>query len=62
MLNRSASRAMSRCVLKALPGRLDIKKHSRGTLFFLYFLYTIDTLGPKHPMKRMVNVLIKKGR
>ena len=28
MLNRSASLAMSTCVLKALPGKLDIKRHS----------------------------------
>ena len=28
MLNRSASLAMSTCVLKALPGKFDIKRHS----------------------------------
>ena len=28
MLNRSASPAMSTSVLKALPGKLDIKRHS----------------------------------
>ena len=28
MLNRSASLAMSTCVLKALLGKLDIKRHS----------------------------------
>ena len=28
MLNRSASLAMSTSVLKALPGKLDIKRHS----------------------------------
>ena len=27
MLNRSASLTMSTCVLKALPGKLDIKRH-----------------------------------
>ena len=34
MLNRSASLAMSTCVLKALPGKLDIKRHSPSILYF----------------------------
>ena len=33
MLNRSASLAMSTCVLKALPGNLDIKRHSPSILY-----------------------------
>ena len=33
MLNRSASLAMSTCVLKALPGKLDIKRHSTCILY-----------------------------
>ena len=33
MLNRSASLAMSTCILKALPGKLDIKRHSPGILY-----------------------------
>ena len=33
MLNRSASLAMSTCVLKALPGKLDIKGHSPSILY-----------------------------
>ena len=33
MLNRSASLAMSTCVLKALPGKLDIKRHSPSILY-----------------------------
>ena len=33
MLNRSASLAMSTSVLKALPGKLDIKKHSPSILY-----------------------------
>ena len=36
MLNRSASLAMSTRVLKALPGKLDIKRHSPSILFFLF--------------------------
>ena len=35
MLNRSASLAMSTGVLKALPGKLDIKRHSPSILFVL---------------------------
>ena len=33
MLNRSASLAMSTGVLKALPGKLDIKRHSPSILY-----------------------------
>ena len=35
MLNRSASLMMSTRVLKALPGKLDIKRHSPSILYFL---------------------------
>ena len=38
MLNRSASLAMSTCVLKALPGKLDIKRHSPSILYIVYCL------------------------
>ena len=33
MLNRSESLAMSTSVLKALPGKLDIKRHSPSILY-----------------------------
>ena len=33
MLNRSASLMMSTSVLKALPGKLDIKRHSPSILY-----------------------------
>ena len=36
MLNRSASLAMSTSVLKALPGKLDIKRHSPGILYLAH--------------------------
>ena len=39
MLNRSASLAMSTCVLKALPDKLDIKRHSPS------ILYLADTIA-----------------
>ena len=35
MLNRSASLAMSTSILKALPGKLDIKRHSPSILYVL---------------------------
>ena len=37
MLNRSASLAMSTSLLKALPGKLDIKRHSPSILYFYVF-------------------------
>ena len=40
MLNRSARLAMSTSVLKALPGKLDIKRHSPG-IIVLYTIYPI---------------------
>ena len=42
MLNRSASLAMSTSVLKALPGKLDIKRHSPSTCILF-------TLGGESP-------------
>ena len=34
MLNRSVSLAMSTSILKALPGKRDIKRHSHSILYF----------------------------
>ena len=44
MLNRSASLAMSTSVLKALPGKLDIKRHSPSILIYIFpfYLNTIE--------------------
>ena len=41
MLNRSTSLAMSTNILKALPGKLDIKRHSPGILYvdILFLLF-----------------------
>ena len=36
MLNRSASLAMSTSILKALPGKLDIKRHSPNILYVIH--------------------------
>ena len=40
MLNRSARLAMSTSVLKALPGKLDIKRHSPS---FLYLPHGVES-------------------
>ena len=42
MLNRSASLAMSTSVLKALPGKLDIKRHSPSILYIYYLFGCIN--------------------
>ena len=42
MLNRSASLAMSTSVHKALPGELDIKRHSPSILYLCVFPYVIS--------------------
>ena len=42
MLNRSASLAMSTSVLKALPGKLDIKRHSPSILYLLVLILWCD--------------------
>ena len=44
MLNRSASLAMSTCVLKALPGKLDIKRHSPSILYIILTIFLIAWL------------------
>ena len=38
MLNRSASLALSTSVLKALPGKVDIKKNAHLVLSIYYLL------------------------
>ena len=67
MLNRSASLAMSTSVLKTLPGKLDIKRHSPSIhyitdssvpteqatqTFYIYKVFGITWLGFKPPMAR----------
>ena len=38
MLNRSANLVMSTSVLKTLPGKLDIKRHSSIILYLLHII------------------------
>ena len=49
MLNRSASLAMSTSVLKALPGKLDIKRHSPSILYIdLETLWDVEKISIYH--------------
>ena len=53
MLNRSASLAMSTSVLKALPGKLDIKRHSPS---ILYTHQCNDDLARDSPTNKLARV------
>ena len=53
MLNRSASLAMSTCILKALPGKLDIKRHSPCILCMLLLNSLVDDIS-------VINYLVTK--
>ena len=58
-LSGSASLAMSTRVLKALPGKLDIKRHSPSILYNVcikrYWLYTFSNVMQSHPQQRRVH-------
>ena len=67
MLNRSASLAMSTSVLKALPGKLDIKRHSPSILYLFVFSicgslrFCIDVIKvPRQKIDFAWSMLIKK--
>ena len=47
VLNRPASLAISTNVLEALPGKLDIKRHSPSTLYIFLALVAILVSGAK---------------
>ena len=47
MLNRSARLMMSTSILKALPGKLDIKRHSPSILYLQIEKEREMTAGPK---------------
>ena len=53
MLNRSASLAMSTSVLKSLPGKLDIKRHSPSILY-LRWSYSVMRDEQSHVVKRHI--------
>ena len=57
MLNCSASLAMSTSVLQALPGKLDIKRHSPSILYFLLIdkaLSNINQAGYRQLVKMLL--------
>ena len=59
MLNRSASLAMSTCVLKALLGKLDINRHSpsiTGVIPISLFLLATGTVLLKAAIDRGVRL------
>ena len=47
MLNRSASLVMSTSILKALPGKLDIKRHSPS----IFYVHVPEKVISGHVMK-----------
>ena len=62
MLNRSASLAMSTSVLEALPGKLDIKRHSPGILYVLLIIaFFFTSIGPVVSEKMFENVDRRTG-
>ena len=56
MLNRSASLAMSTSVLKALPGKLDIKRHSPSILYLQPFQGMSFQIAWKFSLHSSVNL------
>ena len=59
MLNRSASLAMSTSVLKALPGKLDIKRHSPSILY-LSGLIWVQTVCKGYQQTTLVSKEVSK--
>ena len=56
ILNRSASLGMSTSVLKALPGKLDIKRHSPSILYILASLAMSTSLLKALPCKLDIKI------
>ena len=68
MLNRSASLAMSTSVLKALPGKLDIKRHSPSILYvqadnpwYNYYLLNHGHVRSYHICKTHMRTLLNQN-
>ena len=55
MLNRSASLAMSTSDLKALPGKLDIKRHSPSNLYEVHNLIQFFSIGVHLSVQKVHN-------
>ena len=56
MLNCSASLAMSTCVLKALPGKLDIKRYSPSILSIWHRSTMFQRGAPIAQLKEHLNL------
>ena len=61
MLNRSACLAMSTSFLEALPGKLDIKRHSPSILYISTKISCADYIikNHKHDITQNWNMIIK---
>ena len=57
MLNRSASLTMSTSVLKALPGKFDIKIHSPSILYILGVLCVCVRVDDLHSSQRYFSLV-----
>ena len=55
MLNRSASLTMSTSVFKALPGKLDIKRHSLSILYMT--THVIERSSRKNDLTALCSTL-----
>ena len=66
MLNRSASLAMSTSILEALPGKLDIKRHSTSIFYFSTSrnnsVFSNSSRGSSMSDSPSLNGSINKGR
>ena len=63
MLNRLASLAMSTSILKALPGTLDIKRHSPSILYLLVVVFLeIYNMGQVKRFSRISGILLRHFR
>ena len=66
MLNRSASLATSTGLLKALPGKLDINRHSPSILYvfhglthiYTFSLLLLETLFQKKYLRQHIGIMV----
>ena len=61
MLNRSASLAMSTSGLKALPGKLDIKRHSPNMIYLSQFMTSGNDIAPCIKIDKQLVVYISSN-
>ena len=56
MLNRSASLAMSTSIIKALPGKLDIKRHSPSILYLSDCTYCLTVKKASYKNVQFIDI------